>query len=249
MRNLAPKRRIAMLFLWSLMLFCTAEIFGQSTEISGIVKDADTGETLIGVNILVKGQVIGTVSNVEGRFTLRVNQTPPLTLVFSMVGYSSQEIEIASANVSNLEVKLSEQTLLGQEIVVSASRVEESILQSPVSIEKMDILSIRNSPSDTYYKAIGNLKGVDVTSSSINFQIINARGFNSTGNTRFVQLTDGMDTQAPALNFPIGNLNGPSELDVESVEFIPGASSALYGLMLLMVFYWCRVKAPLSTKV
>src|SRR5690606_12042233 len=96
-------------------------------------------------------------------------------------------------------------------------------------VEKMDILSIRSSPADTYYKAIGNLKGVDVTTSSINFQIINARGFNSTGNTRFVQLTDGMDTQAPALNFPIGNLNGPSELDVESVEFIPGASSALYG--------------------
>jgi iron complex outermembrane recepter protein len=73
------------------------------------------------------------------------------------------------------------------------------------------------------------LKGVDVTTSSINFQILNARGFGSTGNTRFVQLTDGMDTQAPALNFPIGNLNGPSELDVESVEMLPGASSALYG--------------------
>ena len=44
-----------------------------------------------------------------------------------------------------------------------------------------------------------------------------------------MQLIDGMDTQAPALNFPIGNLNGPSVLDVESVELIPGASSALYG--------------------
>lgn len=68
-----------------------------------------------------------------------------------------------------------------------------------------------------------------MTASSINFQIINSRGFNSTGNTRMVQLIDGMDSQAPALNFPIGNLNGPSELDVESMEYIPGASSALYG--------------------
>ncbi|WP_194777017.1 TonB-dependent receptor [Pararhodonellum marinum] len=208
----------------------TLLVYAQgTTNISGNVTDADTKETLIGVNILVKGKVIGTITDVNGNFNLRVNQDPPLTLVFSMVGFASKEVEISQSQVSNLQVTLAEQTILGQEVVVSASRVEESILQSPVSIEKMDILAIRDTPSDTYYKAIANLKGVDVTSSSINFQIINARGFNSTGNTRFVQLTDGMDTQAPALNFPIGNLNGPSELDVESVEFIPGASSALYG--------------------
>jgi outer membrane receptor protein involved in Fe transport len=199
------------------------------TSISGTVTDADTKETLVGVNILVKGKVIGTITDLSGNFSLNVNQEPPFTLVFSMIGYSSQEIEITNAKTTNLKVELSEQTMLGQEVVVSASRVEESILKSPVSIEKMDILAIRETPADTYYKGIANLKGVDVTTSSINFQIINARGFNSTGNTRFVQLTDGMDTQAPALNFPIGNLNGPSELDVESVEFIPGASSALYG--------------------
>src|SRR5690606_231398 len=141
---------------------------------------------------------------------------------------TSQEVEITGSQ-SKVDIQLAESTILGQEVVVSASRVEESILKSPVSIEKMDILAIRQTPADTYYKGIANLKGVDVTTSSINFQIVNARGFNSTGNTRFVQLTDGMDTQAPDLNFPIGNLNGPSELDVESVEFIPGASSALYG--------------------
>ena len=209
--------------------FSTSEVLAQTTNIAGVVTDADTGETLIGVNILVKGRVIGTVTDTNGRFTLRVNQDPPLTLVFSMVGFASQEVQVTASNASNIKVSLREQTMLGQEIVVSASRVEESILQSPVTIEKMDILAIRETPADNYYKGIANLKGVDVTTSSINFQIINARGFNSTGNTRFVQLTDGMDTQAPALNFPIGNLNGPSELDVESVEFIPGAASALYG--------------------
>lgn len=201
----------------------------QTTTISGTVIDQDTQETLIGVNILVKGKVSGTITDLNGNFSITVGSPPPVTLIFSMVGFSSQQVTIETANPSPLEVSLAEQTFLGQEVVVSASRVEESILQSPVSIEKMDILDIREAPGDSYYKAISNLKGVDVTSSSINFQILNARGFNSTGNTRFVQLTDGMDTQAPALNFPIGNLNGPSELDVESIEFIPGASSALYG--------------------
>lgn len=217
--------------VFSLILLVSLGTAGAmaQTIISGTVTDGDTKETLVGVNIVVKSKVIGTITDLSGQFSLNVNQEPPFTLVFSMVGFQSKEVEITSANTSGLNVELFEQTMLGQEVVISASRVEESILQSPVSIEKMDILSIRDTPADNYYKAIANLKGVDVTSSSINFQIVNARGFNSTGNTRFVQLTDGMDTQAPALNFPIGNLNGPSELDVESVEFIPGSASALYG--------------------
>lgn len=202
---------------------------GQTTSISGRVIESSTSEPLIGVNVLVKGKLIGTITDTNGNFSLKVNQDPPLTLIFSMVGFTTQEKVLIENNPSDISIRLEEQMLLGQEVVVSASRVEESILQSPVTIEKMDILSIRETPSDTYYKAIANLKGVDVTSSSINFQILNARGFNSTVNTRFVQLIDGMDSQAPALNFPIGNLNGPSELDVESLELIPGASSALYG--------------------
>lgn len=214
--------------LFAVMLFSASFAFAQTT-ISGTVKDGATGETLAGVNIIVKGKVVGTNTDVNGKFTLKVNQEPPLAISLSFVGYTPQEIEITSANTSELNINLEEQVILGQEIVISASRVEESFLESPVSIEKMDILAVQTTPADNYYKGLANLKGVDVTTSSINFQILNARGFGSTGNTRFVQLTDGMDTQAPALNFPIGNLNGPSELDVESVEMLPGASSALYG--------------------
>ncbi|WP_158859495.1 TonB-dependent receptor [Lunatibacter salilacus] len=217
-------------YLTLIVLFLVGfQAVGQVTTISGKVVESNSNDPLIGVNILVKGKVLGTITDMNGEFNLRVNQDPPLTLVFSMVGFASQEQVVTENNATGISIQLEEQMFLGQEVVVSASRVEESILQSPVSIEKMDILAVRETASDTYYKAIANLKGVDVTTSSVNFQILNARGFNSTGNTRFVQLTDGMDTQAPALNFPIGNLNGPSELDVESLELIPGASSALYG--------------------
>jgi iron complex outermembrane receptor protein len=216
------------LFCSIVFLLSSAFAFAQ-TNVSGKVSDAANGEPLAGVNIVVKGRVVGTITDGSGNFNLKVTEAPPITLVISFVGYRSFEVSITSATTTGLDVKLEEQTILGQEIVVSASRVEESILESPVSIEKMDILQVQNTPADNYYKGLANLKGVDVTTSSINFQIVNTRGFGSTGNTRFVQLIDGMDTQAPALNFPIGNLNGPSELDVESVELIPGASSALYG--------------------
>ena len=216
------------LLLGAMLLIMSISAWAQTT-ISGKVYDASVNEPLAGVNIIVKGKVVGTITNGDGEFSLTVDEDPPITLVFSFIGFETKEIEITEPNVDNLTVNLQEQSLLGQEIVISASRVEETILESPVSIEKMGVLEVQNTSSDTYYKAIANLKGVDVATSSINFQIINTRGFASTGNTRFVQLIDGMDTQAPALNFPIGNLNGPSELDVESVELLPGASSALYG--------------------
>ncbi|MEJ2005286.1 MAG: carboxypeptidase-like regulatory domain-containing protein, partial [Cyclobacteriaceae bacterium] len=218
-------------FLWlSLIItFCAASPIFAQTSVSGTIYDESNGEPLAGVNVVVKGKVIGTITDANGYFSLDIDDSPPLTLVFSFIGFEVQELEITDNNVSGLDIQLKEQAILGQEVVVSASRVEESILESPVSIEKMDILAVQNTSADDYYKGIANLKGVDVATSSINFQILNARGFASTGNTRFVQLTDGMDTQAPALNFPIGNLNGPSQLDVESVELIPGAASALYG--------------------
>ncbi len=212
-----------------LILQFIVHIVVAQTTVSGTITDASNKEPLIGVNILVRGTVLGTTTDINGDFNLNVSSAPPITLVITSVGFERQEVEITQSNQQGLNIQLKESLLLGQEVVVSASRVEENILKSPVSIEKMDILAVQNTSADNYYKAIANLKGVDVATSSINFQILNARGFASTGNTRFVQLIDGMDTQAPALNFPIGNLNGPSELDVESVELLPGASSALYG--------------------
>lgn len=215
--------------MWGLfMLIAYSITFAQSnTTISGIVTD-ENGESLAGVNLIVKSKLVGTTTEMDGTFKLTVSSPPPFVIVASYIGFATKEIQITEKN-QNLSIEMKEETMMGQEVVISASRIEERIIESPVSIEKMDILAIQNTPSDNYYKGLANLKGVDVATSSINFQIINTRGFASTGNTRFVQLIDGMDSQAPALNFPIGNLNGPSELDVESVELIPGAASALYG--------------------
>ena len=205
----------------------TGQVFAQTT-ISGTVIDADSKETLVGVNIIVKGKVIGTISDLSGKFNLSVNQEPPFTLVFSMVGFTSKEVEV-TGGISNLEIELAESTILGQEVVISASRVEESLMQSPVSIEKMDIIAIREAPQASFYDALNNMKGVEMSTQSLTFKSFNTRGFNANGNVRTVQMIDGMDNQAPGLNFSVGNIVGISELDLESVELLPGASSALYG--------------------
>lgn len=213
------------------------------TEVSGQVTDVD-GEPLAGVNIRVKDKVIGTSTDANGMFSLTIRQDPPLTLIFTIVGFQTQEVEITDANTTNLVIRLEEQTILGGEVVVSASRVEQSILKSPVSIEKMDVLDIQTSASPDFYSSMNNLKGVDFSTQSLTFKSINTRGFGSNGNTRFVQLIDGIDNQAPGLNFSVGNIVGISELDLESAELIPGAASALYGPNALNGILLMNSKSP-----
>lgn len=198
-------------------------------NVKGSVVDDATGEPLPGVNIRVKDKVVGTITVADGTFSLSVNSSAPLTLIFSYVGYKAQEIEINQNSVTNLEVRMEESVLFGEEIVVSASRVEENILSSPVSIEKLDILDIQNTASPSFYESLGTLKGVDFSTQSLTFKSVNTRGFGANGNTRFVQLIDGIDNQAPGLNFAVGNIVGINDLDLESAELIPGAASALYG--------------------
>ncbi len=200
----------------------------QHIEITGNVKN-DSNEPLSGVNIHVKDKVIGTISNHNGDFNLEVKDTPPILLSISMIGYKSQEIEVSESTVRLVIVLVKSITILDEVLVRSPSRVEENIMQSSVSIEKMGMLDIKNIAAFDYYAGIATMKGVDMMSSSIGYQIINTRGFTSAANTRFVQLFDGMDVQSPSLNLPFGNMNGPSSLDVERIELMPGAASALYG--------------------
>jgi iron complex outermembrane receptor protein len=220
-------KKVTHLMTVLLLLLITNGAIGQTT-ITGVVTDKQYNEPLIGANVKVKDALIGTVTDLDGKFTLSVDQPTPFILVFSYIGYSPIEKEITGSEF-NISVVLEEEGVLVNEVVISASRVEEKIMESPVTIEKMDPITIKQAATADYYDAIANLKGVQSTSGSLSLTSINTRGFGSISNTRFVQLMDGMDNAAPLLNFPTGNVVGISELDIHSVELIPGAASALYG--------------------
>lgn len=216
-----------------LFLLCFRQIAGaqenQLIELSGLVTEHDTQLPLPAVSVLVKGTIAGTSTDEQGKFKLRSRLQFPFTLVFTSLGFKSQEFEVREAG-PQLNIALVTQTILGNEVMVSASRLEESILKSPVAIEKLDIRAIRESPAPSFYDALENVKGVQMTTSSITFKVPNTRGFNIPNNFRFVQLVDGIDMQAATLGVPLGNAIGPTELDIASVEITPGAASALYGM-------------------
>jgi outer membrane receptor protein involved in Fe transport len=134
------------------------------------------------------------------------------------------------------------------EVVIAASRVEESFLQSPVTVEKLNARAIRLSPSPSFFDAIEGLKGVQVITPSLGFKVINARGFTNTTNVRFAQLVDGVDNQAPHIGAPIGNVLGPSDLDILSVEIVPGTAAALYGLNAINGLANFQTKNPFTSE-
>jgi len=217
--------------------FITLNFFSQSLfaqdntiiQISGRVTDQEKQQPLPDVSVQVKGTVTGAVTNSSGNFVLRTKTKLPFTLVFTSIGFKPQELEIKTLG-SDLQVALVTQTVLGNEVVVTASRVAENILKSPVAIEKLDIRAIKETAAPGFYDALENVKGVQMTTSSLTFKVPNTRGFNIPNNFRFMQLVDGVDMQAATLGVPLGNAIGPTELDIQSVEITPGAASALYGM-------------------
>ncbi len=215
-------------FLAAFLMACLFSITAnaQTVTVSGTVSNATSSENVPAVSVVVKGTSQGTYTNSDGAFSLKVAKLP-VTLVFSSIGYETQEVTVTDA--SPIKVSFTVNNALGQEVVVSATRAPQRILESPVTVERMGPAVIRNLAAPTVYEAMTNLKGVDVHTASLTFRTVTTRGFVSSGNTRLNQLVDGMDNQAPGLNFSVSSIVGLTDLDVDNVEVLSGSSSALYG--------------------
>ena len=213
---------ITLLFI----LFSAASVNAQNV-LKGKIIDAGNGDPLIGANIIVKGTTDGNITDYDGFFEVKTSQDFPLTLVASYLGYVEKEVEINSTD--KITISLEENSVTVDVVEVKASRISEENKKSPLTIESLDINAVKETSSSNFYEGLGQLKGVDLTTASLGFQVINTRGFNSTNPVRSLQIIGGVDNQAPGLNFSLGNFLGSSELDILKVDLVQGASSAFYG--------------------
>ncbi|MBI3882736.1 MAG: carboxypeptidase-like regulatory domain-containing protein, partial [Sphingobacteriales bacterium] len=220
-------KRIILFLAFILPVYAFAQLNG-ATILSGRILN-DKKESVPNASVTVKGTKNGTLTDTTGKFSLVTNQKPPFTLVVTSVGFAPYELYVKNEN-KLVAIQLQSQSYLADEVVVTASRKEEKLLRSPVAIEKLSLRALKETPAASFYDAIGNAKGVQLTTSSITFKVPNTRGFNIPNNFRFMQLVDGVDMQAATLGVPLGNAIGPSELDIQSIEITPGAASALYGM-------------------
>ncbi|MCS6935121.1 MAG: TonB-dependent receptor [Chitinophagales bacterium] len=218
-------------------------VYAQTRTITGKVTDATTKEPLVGAGVMVKGTTTGTVTDVDGNFKLDV-PADAKAIIVSYVGYIQRELALGSGATYNVAMELA----IKDEVVVTSSRVAESIKEAPVQIEKMTSREIRNAASGDFYQSISNFKGIDMVTTSAGFKVINLRGFSDTRSLRTKQYIDGVDNEAPGLNFPVGNLVGANDLDLENIEIVSGAASALYGANAMQGIISMSTKNPFDHK-
>lgn len=214
------------LLLASVLLAATV-LHGQGT-VSGTIQDAKSGETLPGASVRIQDTEDGTVTDINGYFSLSTRAPFPITLIITYVGYDELQIPV-SAPSATLRIRLAAEGIMLEGVDVAGSRISEERKREPLTIESMDIIAIKATPSASFYDGLGNLTGVDLTTASLGFKIVNTRGFNSTSPVRSLQIIDGVDNQSPGLNFSLGNFLGATELDILKVDMIQGAASPFYG--------------------
>ncbi|MDR1335707.1 MAG: TonB-dependent receptor, partial [Tannerella sp.] len=198
-----------------------------NTVLSGKVLD-ETGRPLQGAIVSVKETKDIAATDKQGNFTIKTSSLLPVTVVASFPGLGTQEVDVYEN--TPFHISLNESVNRLDEVVVTASRKSESLARVPVTVETLSDRQLEQTPVASYYDAIAGLKGVNTLNSSVTFTVYNTRGFQHPTNLRFVQLVDGADNASPELGLPVANTIGPGELDVQRIELIPGASSALYGL-------------------
>ena len=208
-----------------LLLLFVQKTVAQQT-IKGVVYDKKNKETLIGANVFIPSTSKGTMTDFNGYFEIET-QKLPVEIEVSFIGFEKTTITVEGTEA--IKIYLGEDKLILSEIVITDTRLTQKQKQSAITVEALDIIAIKETPASSFYEGLGALKGVDVTSASLGFKIINTRGFNSTSPVRSLQIIDGVDNQSPGLNFALGNFLGSSELDLKKVEIIVGANSALYG--------------------
>lgn len=215
--------------LLTLLIFVSVATLATGQSIKGTLLD-ENKEPMIGAGVTIKGTSLGAATNLDGNFEINVGDLkPPFTLIATYVGYDAIELEVTSLDQTIKMQFKGEGSVVMQELTVTERRLSEKQKESALTVESMDIIAIKETPAANFYDGLGTLKGVDLTAASIGFKIINTRGFNSTSPVRSLQLIDGVDNQAPGLNFSLGNFLGASELDILKVDLIQGASSAFYG--------------------
>ena len=222
---LFTKRIRNLFFLILITNFLVLESFSQ-TVINGKILDQETNEELIGASVKIISSNYGCITDFNGGFIIKTNIPLPFNIEVSYIGYESKTIDLNNEKFLKIKLESKDLQLKAVEVV---SGISKKLKESPLSIETMDINDIKQTSATNFYEGLSHMKGVDMTSASLGFRVINTRGFNSTSPVRSLQIIDGVDNASPGLNFALGNFLGASELDLMKVEIISGASSAFYG--------------------
>ena len=239
MKNILNKYYLAFM---AVILF--GSVYSQ-TQISGSVGDSETMSGIPGVNVVIDGTNIGTVTDFDGNFSLNTSQDLPLTIVISYVGYSAERVEVTSAN-QDISVMLSAGQNL-EEVVISASRRAQKVTDAPASVSVISSRQIENSPQVAEpTRVLVSVPGVQIQQQTANSLNLEMRAGSGTFGTSTYVMRDNRGLITPAAGTFFSFQQGLSNLDLASVEVVRGAAGVLYGPGVTSGVVHFRSKSPID---
>jgi TonB-dependent SusC/RagA subfamily outer membrane receptor len=207
-----------------LALFCSFSvvIMAQTKTISGVVTSSEDKETLIGVAVMVKGGATGTVTDINGKYTISVSNNDAV-LVFSMIGMKKEEVKVGTNPVLN--VVLSPDSKFIDEVVVTGySTQKKADLTGAVTV--VDVNELKKTSANNPMQALqGRAAGVDITtdgSPSGSGTTVRIRGIGTLNNNDPLYVIDGVPTKS--------GMHELNSSDIESIQVLRDASAAsIYG--------------------
>ncbi|SVC69802.1 uncharacterized protein METZ01_LOCUS322656, partial [marine metagenome] len=212
-------------------LLLLSSTMAANSTIYGKITDSETGQYLIGANIMLESTNMGSASDADGYYSIYNVPIGSFTLTAMYMGYKtlSQNIRIEGSKEYTINIKLEPSTIKLQETRVTAEKRKGKVTTAPASMEIVTSRDIRGKNTTNMGAYLKGLKGVDFTSSGMNNYSISIRGFNSSFNTRVLTLSDGRVANIPALRVINYSTIPQSMDDVDRIEVILGPATALYG--------------------
>ncbi|MCK5147796.1 TonB-dependent receptor [bacterium] len=235
-----------MKFIILIVSLSTLPLHAQKrTSIEGFVLNSETGKALYGCNVSVKGTLLGAATNTQGHFIIEGMGTGNYTLISSMIGYERHTLPITvePGSIQIIEIRLTSAPIIGPAVIVTASKRQQPLESTPISVDVVrgKDIALRNVVSVD--EVLANSAGIGVIDGQIDIR--GSTGFNWTAGSRVLLLLDGH----PLIGGDTGGINwdaiAPEE--VEQIEVVKGAGSALYGSNAMAGVINIITKAPSTT--
>ena len=217
-------KRVIITFL---CLLCIVQAYSQSFTISGTIIDGESNEPLIGAGILVKGAGRGTITNIDGKYSLEVKRGE--TLVFSFVGYQNQEVAITNQRTLNIALRVSEANNLNEVVITGRGSAKRITLTGAVSgiqaneLRRVPTSSLQNTLSGKLPGFFSQQRSGQPGKDASDFFIRGVSSLNEDGNKPLIMVDD--------VEYSYEQLSQINVNEIESISILKDASTtAIYGI-------------------